>query len=429
MRNYIYYIFLYLFFAFIFISCETSLTSEEINNQLNINYKPINIQAFNSYSNENQVNLFWTTNRPFQDFQIPSPPNVEVVKLYVSNKSPNTNFVQIYETKNTGEDSTIVYNLSNDKMYFFRIATFSAKGTLIGVSFPLMTSLGKEQNEYYSLSVKEKDHPLYFSNLSWKADGNNLAFVKADNSFSSNIYDLDINSFFVQQLTDYTSTDHRLMGISYSPNGDKIAFCYTPSITSGETNYRIWLLNIKDFEKEPVTSGRVDFDPTWLSNNTIVFSRGTHGPPNIPELFLYNSDNGTEKRITSDQKIYKYSPSFSASKNLIVYSGETSNRRYLYQISTSGENSATITENKFWKDLHPYWSNDGSKIFFTSNRSGHYEIWSVDALGTNYKQITYGLKKGQNRFYGRIDPNNKYMAIMENNLNGNHMLKLLYFNQ
>jgi len=41
-------------------------------------------------------------------------------------------------------------------------------------------------------------------------------------------------------------------------------------------------------------------------------------------------------------------------------------------------------------DIHPRWSPDGSRLAFSSNRSGRYEIWTVAADGSNPRQVTDG---------------------------------------
>ena len=40
-------------------------------------------------------------------------------------------------------------------------------------------------------------------------------------------------------------------------------------------------------------------------------------------------------------------------------------------------------------DLTPTWSPDGSRIAFTSARSGSLNIWSINADGTDLKQVTF----------------------------------------
>lgn len=48
-------------------------------------------------------------------------------------------------------------------------------------------------------------------------------------------------------------------------------------------------------------------------------------------------------------------------------------------------------------DRYPRWSHDGKRIAFASDRSGNYEVWYMDADGTNLRQIT-DVKTGQGSF-------------------------------
>lgn len=53
-----------------------------------------------------------------------------------------------------------------------------------------------------------------------------------------------------------------------------------------------------------------------------------------------------------------------------------------------GSNWRDLTNDKYF-DRYPRWSPDRSKIAFASDRSGQYEIWTIDANGTNLRQLTY----------------------------------------
>jgi len=58
-----------------------------------------------------------------------------------------------------------------------------------------------------------------------------------------------------------------------------------------------------------------------------------------------------------------------------------------------GSNWRTLTNDKF-RDRVPRWSPDGKKIAFSSDRSGKYQIWMIDADGSNLRQITFSEKTG-----------------------------------
>ena len=45
-------------------------------------------------------------------------------------------------------------------------------------------------------------------------------------------------------------------------------------------------------------------------------------------------------------------------------------------------------------DRYPHWSPDGRRIAFVSDRSGVYEVWTINADGTDLKQVTFTGKSG-----------------------------------
>jgi Tol biopolymer transport system component len=148
-----------------------------------------------------------------------------------------------------------------------------------------------------------------------------------------------------------------------------------------------------------------------------VFVKGTPGPPNIPELYRVDlADNNRETAITNDQAWRKYTPVVNAASNLIVYSGEVVEppwSRYLFGLPLSGGIPQPLTMNKYWLDIHPSWSPDGRTVYFTSSRSGHFEIWSIDIQTRRMKQITRSQRRGFDRFYGRESPDGMKLALLE----------------
>jgi TolB protein len=57
-------------------------------------------------------------------------------------------------------------------------------------------------------------------------------------------------------------------------------------------------------------------------------------------------------------------------------------------VQRDGTNWRDLTNDKFF-DRYPRWSPDGKRIAFTSDRSGRYEIWTIDADGTNLRQLSF----------------------------------------
>jgi eukaryotic-like serine/threonine-protein kinase len=57
-------------------------------------------------------------------------------------------------------------------------------------------------------------------------------------------------------------------------------------------------------------------------------------------------------------------------------------------IGKNGSNIRTLTNDKFRERL-PRWSPDGKKIGFQTDRSGKYQIWTINVDGSNAQQITF----------------------------------------
>jgi Tol biopolymer transport system component len=57
-------------------------------------------------------------------------------------------------------------------------------------------------------------------------------------------------------------------------------------------------------------------------------------------------------------------------------------------VSRDGTQWRDLTNDKFF-DRYPRWSPDGKRVALTSDRSGRYEIWVLDADATNLRQLTF----------------------------------------
>jgi Tol biopolymer transport system component len=62
-------------------------------------------------------------------------------------------------------------------------------------------------------------------------------------------------------------------------------------------------------------------------------------------------------------------------------------------VNRDGTNWRELTNDQFF-DRYPRWSPDGRRIAFASDRSGNYEIWTINADGTNLRQLTFNSERG-----------------------------------
>jgi Tol biopolymer transport system component len=84
----------------------------------------------------------------------------------------------------------------------------------------------------------------------------------------------------------------------------------------------------------------------------------------------------------------------------------------LFVISTDGTERRQLTDD-IHKDRGPSWSPDGTKIYFYSNRTGRYEIWSIAADGSDLRQVT--TSTGLTVFEPHVLPDGKSLIVNTSN--------------
>ncbi len=371
-----------------------------------------NIQAFDSFAADQLVKIYWRTgvgiDPPFLDFR--------EVRLYLSSTGPDAGFREILRRTGGGEDSTSIDELANATAYYFRVATYDSAGQPNSLSQPLMTMPGVPEPPGISVAAPQREVGEWMTNVTWSHDGQRLAFLKTINN-SVNIFVLRLSDMSINQVTNYSGTGYRLLSVHWSPDDLLLSYCYTPTSMAGSVDYRIWLVPSTGGSSQSITSGRVDGGAPWESSTRLIFTKGTMGPPNIPEFYRVDiADGNRESFITTDQSMRKYDPSLNMARGLMVFRGSAVNpggQSGLFTLPLAGGMPEPLTVNEYWSDIHASWSADGQRIYFTSSRSGHYDIWSIEVSSRQLRQVTRSQIRGINRFYGRQSPNGASLAILE----------------
>jgi Tol biopolymer transport system component len=120
------------------------------------------------------------------------------------------------------------------------------------------------------------------------------------------------------------------------------------------------------------------------------------------EIFTVNADGTELERLTNNTAKDHY-PAWSPGRNtpitgdnLIAFSSERPDGGDgdIYTINPLGIKVGPLTlyptvrlTNDPAQDIFPAWSPDGNKIAFSSNRGGSYEIYTMNANGTEVKRI------------------------------------------
>ena len=85
-----------------------------------------------------------------------------------------------------------------------------------------------------------------------------------------------------------------------------------------------------------------------------------------------------------DQNLF---PSWSPDGGSIVFVSDRDGNFEIYVMNADGSNQRRLTNNPA-EDIAPSWSPDGRYIAFASNRGGSYQIYLMDAAGQHVTPLT-----------------------------------------
>jgi Tol biopolymer transport system component len=275
------------------------------------------------------------------------------------------------------------------------------------------------------------------SELSWSPDGQEIGCsrpIERDGRVDHDaIVAVPALGGAERRLTTAITATH---GLAWSPDGTRIAITDTES--AGERD-GLFLVSLETGEKRRLTRPPAEF--LWGDRNprfspdgrTLAFLRASDV---MNDIHVVSVEGGEPRRLTvghtetnglawaPDGRSLVFSPSFGragftglwrvpaaggepkplpfgehAAELTISHQGRRlAYRRHqqdtdVWRLAGPGASDAGRAPERFlsstWLDLAPQYSPDGRRIAFASQRSGHYEIWTADAEGTNQRQLTF----------------------------------------
>ncbi|WP_028315678.1 TolB family protein [Desulfatibacillum aliphaticivorans] len=106
----------------------------------------------------------------------------------------------------------------------------------------------------------------------------------------------------------------------------------------------------------------------------------------IEEIIVIDLKTGSQSQLTHDGAD-SFFPVWSPDGSKLAYTSNLEGNFDIWAVSYPKGEKTRLTRSPSY-DGEPSWSPDGSRIAFISSRSGHREIWTIDAGGADSRQVT-----------------------------------------
>jgi TolB protein len=200
--------------------------------------------------------------------------------------------------------------------------------------------------------VRLTKDPKIDSDPRWSPDGKLIAFVSTDQNGGSAVEIMFPDGSNRKRLTD--PFKHQVVSrLSWSPDSSQI-ITYISNDGKDMSGENLWTLvsitldgNVKRFEE----AWRRDSNPDWSVTNTIIFDAHKQGS--------WESDDGGWE---------------------------------IFSMKPDGSGRTNLTTNEKQNEWGPSWSPDGKQIAYCSGTNDSYEIFIMNADGSNPQRITFNVR-------------------------------------
>lgn len=253
----------------------------------------------------------------------------------------------------------------------------------------------------------------------------NSKFVVAsdrDGGGFKEIYTMDWDGGDIDKIS-----NHRSIALSpaWSPNGKKVTYtAYVKKLGSNFRNPDLLMYDIPT-QKRTIISSRKG------QNSGAVFTRDgkslylTMSESGNPDIYKISSTSGEViSRITKGPNgAMNVEPAVSPDGSKIAFSTDRSGKPMIYVMGSDGSGAKRVTFAGVYNST-PTWSADGKKIAFAGQSGDNFDIFVVDADGTNMIRITTANKPNGKKAHNEdpsFSPDGRFIVFTSNRTGTNQI--------
>jgi hypothetical protein len=240
----------------------------------------------------------------------------------------------------------------------------------------------------------------------WSPDGQQIAFVRWEDP--RGVWVVNADGSNAHRVFDWSETRFP----SWSPDGQEIVFSRQYNGLSGGGGGRRgpgghrgrggpgggaanqpWQLGIVDPGdgkfREPLPNSDVGLTPSWSSSGEQIIYSAVHG------LRVQSVDGKQSYQLTTDPRDTSpaWSPVGSTSGNQVAFVHRQHDHWEIWVVDVDTGQQTRLTNTPAWADgtaansVSPAWSPDGKSIAFLTDRTGKWQIWVMNADGSNQRPM------------------------------------------
>ena len=254
------------------------------------------------------------------------------------------------------------------------------------------TADGPDGRGIYLLDLDEAPPtPRYWlsgSSPAWSADSRSLAFLREGGLWRAPVGDPD-----AVRLTE------GLAGVrapAWSPDGAAIAV-----MASAGGSQDVWVVSADGGEPRQLTSGamtvdEVRFGVSWSPDGGTIAHVANKDDYWSDDVWLVDAATGEERRLTSSLRVISTVPVWSSDGRRIAALGVKKDQYWyldiadLYLLDPEGGPEEPLPMSSFATAyrFRPFWSEDGSRLYFAHQQRGEHQLWSVSSEGGAATRVT-----------------------------------------